>query len=588
MSPVEDIKARLDIVEFIQSYIRLHKAGMNYKALCPFHSEKTPSFFVSPSRQIWHCFGGCGKGGDIFRFVMEIEGCDFPEALRLLAERAGIKLLREDPAVRSARNRLYDICESAARIFEHTLSLAPAVRSYLAGRGVLSETIAQFRIGFAPVRWDFLLKGLGAQGYRPDELENAGLVVKSEDGRSWYDRFRGRVMFPIADGNGRVIGFGGRIFEAESREPKAEISEAKYINTPQTILYDKSRVLYGLDKAKQEIRRENRAVMVEGYMDCVMSHQAGVRNSVAVSGTALTSLQLQTLKRLCDMLVFSFDADRAGESATRRSLGEAAVFEFDRRIAAIPSGKDPADTVREDPEAWRKAVVAAEPVVEFYFTKTFREHTAATSEGKKMIASLLLPLISELTNEIEKAHWIKEFSRRVALPEQAIWKELGRRRPADGNGSNRRSVDPPLYESRAPSNQRRVLLEERVVMLFSHVPLEFRKAERRLHEKITFSNPLAAAAYEFLSVHEGRIENAPVEVRDYLERLSFRGEIDEILRRDFAGEVSLSLRELEKECIRDELRTLAREIENKERDSKEEVVPLLQDFRALSDRLQIL
>src|SRR3989338_921853 len=231
-SPIEEIKARLNIVDVIQGYIRLQKAGINYKANCPFHSEKTPSFFISPTRQIWHCFG-CGKGGDHFKFVMEIEGHDFPEALRLLAQRTGVVLKREDPSIRSERNRLYDVCEAATNIFERSLTLTPSAKAYLKKRELQDQTIQDFRIGFAPQSWDFLLKALSAKGFKKEEVEKTGLAIKSEDNASWYDRFRSRIMFPIMDGSGRVVGFSGRIFEPEagSQKPEATRIEAKYVNT---------------------------------------------------------------------------------------------------------------------------------------------------------------------------------------------------------------------------------------------------------------------------------------------------------------------------------------------------------------------
>ncbi|MBI2053392.1 MAG: DNA primase, partial [Candidatus Sungbacteria bacterium] len=427
-SQTEEIKARLDIVEFIQSYVRLDKAGINFKACCPFHSEKTPSFFVSPSRQTWHCFGGCGEGGDIFKFVMKIEGLEFPEALRLLGARAGVTITRENPALRSARNRLYDVCEAAAHIYERALLTTPAPKEYLKARGIKEETVRAFRIGYVPDEWDFVLKGLARKGFTAEDAEHAGLALRSEGTSRRHDRFRSRIMFPIADANGRVIGFGGRIFE-ETRDKRqetssssavshiAEVHVAKYINSPQTLIYDKSRVLYGFDRAKQEIRAKNRAVVVEGYMDCVMSHQAGIAHTIAVSGTAFTATQLKVLRRLCDTLVSSFDADAAGESATRRSLALAAQFDFTRLIAAIPSGKDPADTVKDDPASWRAAVEDAKPMVAFYFDQVFGREDPETAEGKKKISSALLPFVAELSDEIEKAHWIAELAQKLNVPE---------------------------------------------------------------------------------------------------------------------------------------------------------------------------
>ena len=295
LSQTEEIKSRVDIVDLIQSYIKLDKAGINYKAVCPFHSEKTPSFFVTPSRQRWHCFGGCSEGGDIFTFVQKIEGVDFPEALEILAKRAGIQLTREDPKLSSERKRLYDICEVATKYFEKQFKENGAVEKYMKDRGVSDETLRSFRVGFAPDGWRNLMAHLLEKGFRAEDAERAGLAIKiqnqsrsSQSQNPFYDRFRGRIIFPIADGTGRIIGFGGRIFEAGTKQNSAVSTEAKYINSPQTPIYDKSRVLYAFDKAKQEIRKQNVCILVEGYMDTIMSHQAGFTNTVAVSGTALT------------------------------------------------------------------------------------------------------------------------------------------------------------------------------------------------------------------------------------------------------------------------------------------------------------
>src|SRR3989344_3995694 len=387
-SVIDDIKARLDIVELVQSYIRLQKAGVNYKALCPFHSEKTPSFNVSPARQIWHCFG-CGLGGDHFKFVMQIEGIEFPEALELLAKRTGVELRRENPKLRSERTRLSQLVEDAARIFESVLhaSKTPeqitAPLAYLKKRGLADETIKAFRLGYAPDSWDFLMNALSKRGYRLEEIVKAGLAVKSEQG-SRYDRFRNRITFPISDASGRVVGFSGRIFDqidkadqsasglgetadknsfikhSDSSTSPVLSAPAKYINTPQTLIYDKSKILYGFDKAKEAIRKENAVVLVEGQMDVVMSHQAGIKNTVAVSGTALSTDQLRTLKRLSNTIVSSFDRDAAGEIATKRSLDLAAALDVERKVAILPSGfKDAADAVLKDPEIWRRAVAEA-------------------------------------------------------------------------------------------------------------------------------------------------------------------------------------------------------------------------------------
>ncbi|OHA00795.1 MAG: hypothetical protein A3C07_01990 [Candidatus Sungbacteria bacterium RIFCSPHIGHO2_02_FULL_47_11] len=600
LSPVEEIKSRLDIADVIQGYVRLHKAGINYKALCPFHAEKTPSFFVSPTRQIWHCFGGCGKGGDIFKFIMEIEGLDFPEALRLLAIRAGVVLRREDPSIRSERNRLYDICETAAQIFTESLQRTPATKKYLSERGVKDETVRDFRLGFAPQSWDFLLKLLLQKGFRREDVEKAGLAVKSEDGQSWYDRFRSRIMFPIADVNGHIIGFGGRIFALpseslsarqaglakegmKSSSAKATEDAAKYINTPQTMIYDKSRVLYGFDKSKQEIRSKNQVVIVEGYMDCVMSYQAGVKNTIAVSGTALTPQQLTALKRLCDTMISSFDTDSAGEGATKRSLALAAQFEFERKIASIPIGKDPADAVLENPDAWKEAVERAEPVVEFYFGKARRQYNPRTPDGKKAIAGLLVPYIAELANEVEKAHWVGELSSLLNIREEAVWAELQRYRPAVPY-----TPAEDVSRNKIAVSTRRLMLEERFLALFPLVRDETR-ARLMGHNALVFSSVLNQELFGVLTKIVPQQTAIEPHLQEALELLRFKGEVLGTITKNLEDEFTTCGRELEKVCIKEQLFQVGSEIQHKERaNDMEGTTQLLKNFQELSVQLKQL
>src|SRR4030043_118179 len=352
-SPIDEIKSRLDIVEVISSYIKLNKAGANFRAVCPFHSEKKPSFFVSPARQIWHCFG-CGKGGDMFGFVKEIEGVEFGDALRILANKAGVELRRQSPEyvkLKSERQKLYEICELATKFFEKQLEESKTgkeAKEYLLKRGVKEESFKKWRIGYAPDVWQGLSDFLDSRGYTKEEIEKAGLGLSSEKG-SFYDRFRGRIIFPVFDLNSQVIGFGGRVFKEKD---KMEI--AKKVNTPQTAIYDKSRILYGLDKAKVEIRKKDVCILVEGYVDLIMVSQAGFENVVATSGTALTPLQLKTLKRYSDNLLTAFDMDVAGEAATKRGIDLAQLHGFDVKVIVLPEGLDPADLVLKDVKAWEE------------------------------------------------------------------------------------------------------------------------------------------------------------------------------------------------------------------------------------------
>lgn len=424
MPPTEQIKSRLDVATLIQSYCKLEKAGANYKARCPFHSEKTASFYVSPARDMWHCFG-CGKGGDIFKFVMEMEGIEFPEALKMLAERAGVELKREiDTGARSLRAKLFALLEDATQFFEHQLANDTGAREYLRERAISEESVKKFRLGFAPDGWRIMSDILKRKGYTDAEIEKAGLAIQGSKGL--YDRFRSRIIFPLEDSLGRVIGFGGRIYPPHASSAAGSEEAAKYINTPQTPLYDKSRFLYGLSKAKNGIRQEKRAVVVEGYMDCILSHQAGVEETVAVSGTALTEAHLEMLKRLSDALVFSFDVDRAGIDASRRAVELAFAKNFHVRLVDIKGGKDPADIVAQDADAWKGMVRDARDSISFFLDKAVGTLAPSSPQAKKKIGEDILPLIARLSSEIEKAHWICELAHILKISEDALWRELAR------------------------------------------------------------------------------------------------------------------------------------------------------------------
>ncbi|MDP3727256.1 MAG: DNA primase [bacterium] len=590
---IDDIKSRLDLVELIQSYIRLHKAGVNYKANCPFHSEKTPSFVVSPARQIWHCFG-CSLGGDHFKFVMQIEGLEFGDALELLAKRAGVELKREDPRLRSERTRLYNLVEDAAKVFEAVLhnSKNPDVKitpplAYLHERGLQDETIKQFRIGFAPESWDFLIKTLARRGYSVAEIEKAGLAVKSEQG-SHYDRFRSRIVFPISDASGRAVGFSGRVFG----EAKSE--GAKYINTPATPIYDKSRVLYGFDKAKEEIRKSNTVVLVEGQMDVVMSHQAGVRNAVAVSGTALAAAQLQILKRLASSIVSSFDRDAAGEIATKRSLDLAASFEFERKVAVLPAGiKDPAEAAEKDPAIWQRAVAEAKPIVQFFLETALARHDANSAAGKRAIAREVLPEIKILASEVEKAHWLQELSREIGIAEEALWRELKRAKVGGSPSQSFGEASPPSPSPKDAS--RRMQLESLLLgtlirylergSVMPDVPKHAFLDERHLE----ILRIIESALRENVQEHAALMAAIPVEFHETANYLAFQAEV--ILERiesatERAREITVFMRELELEWARERVKALSLEIRKAEAAKDQgSLNRLLEEFRAISAKL---
>ena len=421
-SPVDEIKSRLDVVDVVGGYIRLSKAGRNYRALCPFHSEKTPSFFVSPERQMWYCFG-CQKGGSIFDFVMQMDGLEFGDALKVLAQRAGVELKKIDPKLsakwKTEKTRLYEICELAAKFFERQLEAGKtgqSVQKYLKERGLKSKTIQEWRIGYGPDKWQALSDFLKGRGYGEEEIERTGLSVrKDEIQNSNYDRFRNRIIFPIYDLNGGVVGFSGRIFGE---------GEPKYLNTPNTLIYDKSRVLYGLDRAKLDIRKDNFCVLVEGQMDVIMSHQAGVRNAVASSGTALTVEHLKIIKRYTENLAMAFDMDLAGETATKRSIDLAVSAGFDTKVIEMPVNQDPADCLKNNPPTWLEAIKKARSVMEFYFSIAFSKFTPGLAEGKREIAKIILPVLKRIPNKIEQSHWLSELGKKLKTEEKILIEEM--------------------------------------------------------------------------------------------------------------------------------------------------------------------
>ncbi len=422
MSPIDEIKSRLDVVEVIEGYIKLKKAGKDYKASCPFHKEKNPSFFVSPSKQIWHCFS-CNIGGDIFSFVEKIEGIEFPEALRILAKKAGVVLKREDPQIRSQRNILFEICEEATEYFQKQIEINKPVSEYLKDRGLKPETIKEFKIGYSNDSWDGLLKHLTEIGYKSVDIEKAGLISKKEGENRYYDKFRNRIMFPLQDLNSQIVGFTGRVFGEEKE------GVGKYVNTPETLIYNKSHVIYGLDKAKTEIRKKDQCIAVEGQMDLIMCHQAGHKNTVAVSGTALTTDHLQTLKRYTENLLFSFDADTGGEGATKRAIGLAQQFEFNVKIAILPEAeKDPAEIIKQDPKKWDKILESPKPIMEFYFENALNKHKKEnlSVDDKREIAKELLLPIKNIVNVVEQAHWLQVLASKLKVEEKTLIEALRR------------------------------------------------------------------------------------------------------------------------------------------------------------------
>ncbi len=416
MSQVDQIKSKLDIVTVVSSYIKLEKAGSNWKGRCPFHNEKTPSLFVSPDRASYYCFG-CHAKGDIFTFVQEFEGLDFVGALKILAERAGVPLDNYQPEKKSEKDKLFSVMEQATLFYQNMLIGNKKVLDYLKNRGIKSQTINDFRIGFAPESWRDLYQHLLSKNVTAGEMLSAGLIKKMEGTpNSFYDTFRGRIIFPINDSSGRVVGFSGRILVPDEKSPK-------YLNSPETILFNKSEILFGLDKAKKDVRQHDYSVLVEGQMDLVMMHQVGITNTVATSGTALTQDQLVKLKRLSNRLIICYDGDDAGFSASNRSSKIALSLGMELKVAKMPEGKDPADLAKEKPEILAEALKNSKHIIDFY-TDSLLEKKISGRELGEEIRKNVLPYIAELQSSIEKSHFIKTIAQKTFIKEEALWDDL--------------------------------------------------------------------------------------------------------------------------------------------------------------------
>ncbi len=566
-SPIDEIKNKLNIVEVVGSYIKLTKAGINHRALCPFHSEKKPSFFVSPTRQIWHCFG-CGKGGDIFGFVKEIEGVEFGDALRILAQKAGVELKRESPKLRTERQRLYEICELTTLFFEKQLEskTGQEVKKYLINRGINQDSIVKWRLGWSPDSWQGLIDFLVSKGYQKQELVKAGLAIRNEKG-SYYDRFRARIMFPVFNLSSQVVGFGGRIFKSEDT--------AKYMNTPATLLYDKSRILYGLDKSRVEIRKKDFCILAEGYIDVILGHQTGFENMVATSGTALTPFQLKILKRYSENLFTAFDMDVAGDTATKRGIDLAQAQGFNIKIVILPEGKDPADVISENPKEFKKFIENAKAILDFYFENAFSKADAKTPEGKKEISKVLLPVIKRIPNKIEQSFWVQKLARELGVKEEIVDQELKKIKTEKES----LGLEPEEME-KVPVKSRKELLEEGLIVC----ALRSKSLLDSVNEK----------DFEFLSSQACQIisclrekKEIPSELSDIFDYLALKADIDkEEDEEDIEEEWLNCLKEIKSLVIKEKLDKISQDIKTAELDKdSEKSKKLIEEFSNLAKQL---
>jgi DNA primase len=591
MSDVEEIKNRISIVDLVGEYVRLQKAGSNWKALCPFHNEKTPSFMVSEERRSFHCFG-CGKGGDIFSFVMEMEGVGFREALEQLARKAGVELKRtrinEQGSInKESKDVLYKILELAAKWYEKNLWEGKGkekILGYLLERGLNGQIIKKFRLGYAPEGWRNALNFLIKRGFSIDEINKTGLLVKKEkisnfqfpisnkipdpkaqsEIDNYYDRFRDRIIFPIQDIMGRVVGFSARV------SPGGDEKSAKYVNTPQTALYDKSKILYGLNFAKVEIKKKDEVILVEGNTDVIASHQAGFENTVAVSGTALTEEQVKILKRYGENIKMGFDMDSAGQQAARRSIKTCLENDLNVKIILLSSGKDAADSLRENPKIWKTAVESAEGVMEYYFKEIFSRYDPQKPVEKKKIAQELLNVIKDIANPIEQSHWLKVLAGKIGTEEKILLDILQK---AKENSSHRPLADKTEQVKENISREKNI--EEKILGIILSFPGECRKELARISAD-DFQNEKEKAIIETIKQDEENISLGKLkaffsdyETKKILEEIVFETEVR------FGGELGDGRNQLDPIG---ELRGLILQLKEKRR--KEKIFKITQDIKS--------
>jgi DNA primase len=470
---VEQIKERLGVAEIIGEYIKLEKSGVNYKALCPFHNEKTPSFTVNTERNFWYCFG-CQEGGDIFSFVQKMEGLDFREALEKLAERAGVELPKYNPRYKqekSQKQKITDILGFTTKIYQQQLiknKKSGEILTYLKKRGFNKEVIHNFKIGYAPDSWRAVVSYLLKKGFALKDILQAGLIIAKPGGdkenpQTYYDRFRDRIMFPIIDIAGKTIGYSARV------APGGDEATAKYINSPQSLVYDKSKVLYGLYQSRQAIRQKGYAIVVEGNADVVLSHRVGIKNIVAVSGTALTPEQVKLLKRYTDKIMLSFDMDEAGQKATKKSIQVCLQNDLQVKIILLPKGyKDVGEVVVDNPKIWTQAIKESIPIMDYYFRTFFREYNVEDIQERKTIVKKLLEIIRHIADPIEQSYWLKKIALRTKTEESLLTTllEQGKLKGGEERIVSKNQSNPERKEISAKKKlSREVVLQYRLLAL---------------------------------------------------------------------------------------------------------------------------
>ena len=457
---IEEVKQKTDIVTVISEYITLKKAGRNYKALCPFHGEKTPSFMVSPELQIYKCFG-CGESGDVFSFLEKYDGMEFGEALRYLADKAGVRLTQVREGEYGQKQRFYELNKLVSKFYNYLLlnhySGKEALKYLTRERGLKMDTLKKFKLGFSPEKENILSNFLKKHSYGEGEYVKSGLLYK---GKGWIDRFAGRVIFPLSDHRGNIIGFAGRILPKDDKGDKA-----KYINSPETPVYHKSRVLYGLDIAKGEIKNKKNIVVVEGELDMISAYQAGVKNVVAIKGSALTDEQVSLINRFADRMILALDTDFAGDAAARRGITNAFGTGLEIKVATFPGYKDPDEFARKNPEGLAKSLEQSVSIWDFFIDSTFSKFNEKTGDGKAKISREIVPVLSSIPDRIVQSHYITKVAQKLGVPTSAVSEEVLKAKPSLVSKEEK-----SLAEVSERKSEREVSEDRLMVLLFQSDP----------------------------------------------------------------------------------------------------------------------
>ncbi len=575
MDQVSEIREKIDIVAFISEFVPLKKAGRNFKVPCPFHNEKSPSFVVSPERQIWHCFG-CGKGGDVYSFLMEYERLEFPEALRTLAKRAGVELTSREPnsGLATQKERLYQINSLTKEYYHYVLTKHPAGKrslEYLQNRGVSKKIIETFMIGFSPTGNALAHYLMTKKKYAKEDLVAAGVVFQR--GRDMVDFFRGRLMFPLIDHRDNVVGFSGRILDGDT-------STSKYINTRETLIYHKGEHFFGINITKDAIRRSNQAIIVEGEFDVISCFENGIANVVAVKGTALTESQVNLLARFSQKITFCFDGDKAGQEAIKRSLTVVEKKGLTPTVIEIPGGTDPDEALQKEPGLFKKAVHDEYGIYDYLFGKTLSAVDLASAAGKKQFVDELLPIIAVIKNEIIKEHYLKKISNELDISYESIVKELGKL-----NQPRPQPVEKSLAKQKRSKEE---LLEEYLLALLiqSENP---KKAMQSAMQILSEVMPKERAYHKIMDHLLRHFEKNPT-----LDKNAFGNDLPTELVPSYntcflltlpqftdpkqaEEEITKTAQQLKRIYIQQKLRTLSTEINQKEREGLEEEATVLRE-----------